>query len=151
MQLCKLPYLQRSDHKFRILEPHKVPPWTWKWCSFEEECWWWPPQEYASTTPQIANLILITTWLPKSISQAVRRHGFRDASDDVPHFLSYGALCTNIAVQKDKSSWHDHHMCASWTHSCRKLWSLSCLNSQWNVGLSTLAAFFTTTPNQFNL
>jgi hypothetical protein len=41
--------------------------------------------------------------VPKSISEAVQRHGLRDARD-VLHFLHYGPLCTNIAVQKDKSS-----------------------------------------------
>jgi hypothetical protein len=58
---------------------------------------------YASTTPQIANEILLETWLPKSIVQALQGYGLRDPRD-VPHFLYCGPLCIDIALQKDKSS-----------------------------------------------
>jgi hypothetical protein len=42
-------------------------------------------EEYPSTTPQTASEILLKTWLPKSIVQALQGYGLRDPSD-VPHF-----------------------------------------------------------------
>ena len=146
MQLCKLSCLQRTDHKFRILEPQKVPPRAWKWCSFEEKCWWLQ-QEYASTTSQLADYILITKWLPK-ISYK-RCHALVSETDGYPAFPLSGPHCTNIAVQrKELMTWWPYaplrsiHMKNRW---------LSCLDSQYSVDWDVLAACSTSIPNQRNL